>query len=62
MGLLLQISDVSEMLVIYMGIHSEKALQDCFGNGHEIFRKRHTFETKGKMHCLKSMEEYFFHK
>lgn len=42
MSLLFQVANVSEVLVVHVSVDSEKALQDGFGNGHEILRKRHT--------------------
>lgn len=40
MGLLTQLHHFFEMLMVNVGIDSEKALQDCFCNGQEILWER----------------------
>lgn len=58
MSLFFQVTNVSEVLMVHMGVDSEKALEDGFCDGHEILWKRHTYSKEKEMR-EKEMEGRF---
>ena len=51
MRLFSQLDHFCEVLVIYMGVHSEQTLQNCLCDRIEVFRKRHSFWVQ-KNNCI----------
>lgn len=51
-GLLAQLHDLGEVLVVDVGVHAEQALQDGLGDGQEVLREGHAWKGRKQMHLL----------